>query len=361
MRSGAVIRIILIASLYALVHYTYSVFSLQGSLESMWEGWPSFLFILLLSNLAGAILYHLLRYVRKFRHEGRAGPVPFAVTGSLTLAAVLLITLLGGMLYRILFLPGIPFRELNVRYPGFMIQIAVISLFTGIVFAVTDHSLDSYRVLETLRLSTRKLQTEQVNLRLESLRTQISPHFLFNSLNTISSLIYRDLRKAEQFIRNLAAVYQGVLRNYEFQLVALSEEMELVKHYAYLMQVRFEDALNINTELPEEAGDLCVPPMSVQMLVENAVKHNHMSRENPLEIRIYSENGYLVVRNNYIGESGYVKLGNDLYKKPGQPQGTGIGLQNIRNRYRLLSDKPVLINKDEYFTVALPLIQAHEA
>ena len=219
MRSGAVIRIILIASLYALVHYTYSVFSLQGSLDGMWKGWPSFLFVLVFSNLTGAALYNLIRFVRAFRREGKSGPVSFAATGSLTVLCVLLFTLLGGGLYRIFFLPGIPFSELNGQYPGFIIQITVISLLTGIVLAVTDHSLDSYRFLETLRLSTRKLQTEQVNLRFESLRAQISPHFLFNSLNTISSLIYRDVRKAERFIRNLAAVYQGVLKNYEFQRI----------------------------------------------------------------------------------------------------------------------------------------------
>jgi LytS/YehU family sensor histidine kinase len=180
-------------------------------------------------------------------------------------------------------------------------------------------------------------------------------------LNTISSLIYRDLQKAERFIRDLAAVYRKVLDSYEYQLVSLEEELKLVEHYSSLMQVRFEDAFYFNIELPEETNLSCVPPLSVQMLVENAIKHNHMSQENPLKVNITSSHdGYLVVSNNFIGDPGHVKIGNDLYRKPGPSRSTGIGLQNIKNRYRMISNKPVLITKDDSFTVSLPLIPAHE-
>ncbi len=140
----------------------------------------------------------------------------------------------------------------------------------------------------------------------------------------------------------------------------IAEELELVGHYSYLMKVRFEDAFTLDIDLSEGAEKSVVPPLSIQMLVENAIKHNRMSRERPLEISLCSADDYLIVRNNYLGEQGHIKIGNDLYRKPGNGKATGIGLQNIRNRYRMLSRKPVLISKDEYFTVSLPLIPADE-
>ncbi|MCK4749312.1 MAG: GHKL domain-containing protein, partial [Bacteroidales bacterium] len=143
-------------------------------------------------------------------------------------------------------------------------------------------------------------------------------------------------------------------------LIPLEEELRLVEHYSYLMRVRFEDAFFIEIDLPGGTGSRFVPPLCVQMLIENAIKHNHMSQEIPLRISITSTEDYLVVRNNFIGDPGHVKIGKDLYKKPGQKESSGIGLQNIKNRYGMLSDKPVIISKDEYFTVSIPLIPANE-
>lgn len=360
MKGRAAIRIVIIASLYAVLHYTYNLFSLKGTLKEILTYWTSFLFMLILVNLAGFIIYTLLFHVRRSAGEFSTRSVSFPVTGSLVILCILVFTILGGGIYKIFYFKDIPLGELNELYPGFLLQAAVISLFTGIVLAVADHSLDSFRHLQAIRLSTRKLQTQQVNLRFESLKTQISPHFLFNSLNTISSLIYRDIHKAERFVRNLAAVYRKVLENYEYPLVSLAEELKLVEHYSYLMQVRFEDAFNFSVELPGEVNICRVPPLSVQMLVENAIKHNHMSQENPLNVNITTRDGYLVVRNNFIGDPGHVKIGNDLYMKPGPSRSTGVGLQNIKNRYRMISNKPVLISKDEYFTVSIPLIPANE-
>jgi len=287
--------------------------------------------------------------------------IPFLIIGSMTILSILVIIILGGLIYKFLFFPELIPGELDESYPGFKLQFIVIGLFTGIVYAVADHSLDSFKYLQDIRLSTRKLQTEQVNLRFESLRSQISPHFLFNSLNTISSLIYRDIKMAEKFIRNLASVYQSVLMNYQHPLVDIHRELKLVDHYSYLMQVRFEDAFHLEIDLGDEENPYSVPPLSVQMLLENAIKHNHLSLDNPLRVNIKIENDYLHVRNNFIGDPGHVKIGNDLYKKPDVDKSTGVGLQNIRSRYRIISDKPVLIRKDDHFTVSIPLIPSDEA
>ncbi len=356
MKGRVAIRIVFIAVLYAFAYFAYALFSLQGSLKDFLTNWDSLLYVAVLVILSAMAIVWLLGKIRIPLREKAGGSLPFLLSGSIILALMMLFTVIGGMLYRLIFQPGLIPGELAEAHPGFILQILVISMLTGIVIAVADHSLDSYSHLQELSLSTRKLETEQLNLRFESLRSQISPHFLFNSLNTIASLIYRDVSMAERFIRNLASVYLSVLKNYELPLVPLKEELKLAEHYSYLMQVRFEDAFFLETELDRDAAVRLVPPLSIQMLVENAIKHNRMSKDNPLRIRITTEEDYLVVRNNFIGHTDHINIGKDLYRKPAKAASPGIGLQNIKSRYRMLSDKPVQIRKDEYFTVAIPLI-----
>lgn len=360
MKGRITIRILIIGSLYAVLYFTYSLFSLKGSLEGIISQWMSLLFILASTILCGFALHNIIGRIRIFLRERSGRSTPFLITGSLIFFCILMFTALGAVIYKYIFIRNLPMGELNELYPGFTLQILVISVFTGIILAVVDHNLESFRHLQEIRLTTKKLQTQQVNLRFDSLRSQISPHFLFNSLNTISSLIYRDVKTAERFVRNLASVYLSVLRNYEYPLVSLKTELSLVEHYSFLMQVRFEDAFLVETDLPDDLDSLSVPPLSVQMLMENAIKHNHMSQDNPLKVSITARDDYLVVRNNFIGDPGHVRIGEDLYMIPGTSGSPGIGLENIKNRYRILSNKPVLISKDEYFTVSIPLIHDDE-
>jgi sensor histidine kinase YesM len=361
MKGRIAIRILIMGTLYAVLYYTYTLFSLQGSLFGIFTHWISFLYILGWVFFAGLTIQVLLNRLRLSFRGTNNRSLPFLVGTSLILTIILAITLLSGLIYRYIFYPEFSSGELNEVHPGLLLQVLVISLLTGIVYAVADHSMDSFRHLQDIRLATRQAQTQQVNLRFESLRSQISPHFLFNSLNTISSLIYRDVSMAGKFVRNLASVYQSVLRNYRHPLVSLRDELKLVEHYSYLMQVRFEDAFHLELDPGIDPDSFSVPPLSVQMLLENAIKHNHMSLENPLRVSIRMNNDYLVVSNNFIGNPGHIKIGNDLYKKPGDSGSTGIGLENIRNRFRILSKKPVLISKDDHFTVSLPLIPSNEA
>jgi LytS/YehU family sensor histidine kinase len=237
----------------------------------------------------------------------------------------------------------------------------VIGILTAIVFAVLDHSLGSYRQLQKRQLAMKQMMTQQLNLRFETLRNQISPHFLFNSLNTISSLVYRDVNLAEKFIRNLGGVYFSVMENYEHPVISLDRELALVEHYSYLMQVRFENAFHLDIQSPDNPENYYVPPLSIQMLVENAIKHNRLSQENPLRVRVSVEGDSLVVRNNYIGNPVHIRIGKDLYQKPDKGMPNGVGLENIQNRYKLLVDKPITITKNEEFAVTLPLIPKDEA
>lgn len=190
-----------------------------------------------------------------------------------------------------------------------------------------------------------KYKKENAEYRFETLRTQVNPHFLFNSLNTLSSLMYEDREKAAGFIRDLSDVYRYVLENRSRETISLHEEVKFIRSFVYLYQLRFDNKLNVEIDIPESFQDKQIAPMTLQLLVENAVKHNIVSVKKPLEISVTAdENGYLTVRNN-------------LQKKTTEMVSSEIGLKNITSRYTYLTDKPVeVLETESEFIVRVPLI-----
>ncbi|MBV6644015.1 MAG: histidine kinase [Cyclobacteriaceae bacterium] len=189
-----------------------------------------------------------------------------------------------------------------------------------------------------------KLKNEQLITRFESLKNQVNPHFLFNSLNALSSLVYENQEKAVDFIRKLSDVYRYVLDQRDKEVVPITNELIFLEAYVYLQKIRFEDSLEFSLDQEDMNGTMVIPPMSLQMLVENAIKHNIVSEDDPLKIEVYLQNQYLVVENNL-----QVKKVKDS---------TGIGLQNIKSRYQYLSDRPIEVNKDDKkFVVKLPVLK----
>ncbi len=190
-----------------------------------------------------------------------------------------------------------------------------------------------------------KLKTEQINTQYNSLKNQVNPHFLFNSLNALSSLVYEDQDRAVEFIRKLSEVYRYVLETKDKEIVSVQEELEFLNAYLYLQKIRFGENLIFNNTIETVVLDNYVVPISLQMLMENAIKHNVISNNKPLHVRVYNDGNYLYLENN---------LQEKLHK-----DSTGIGLQNIKDRYTLLSDKPVLIsNENNIFKVAVPIIKS---
>lgn len=186
------------------------------------------------------------------------------------------------------------------------------------------------------------LKRENIIAQYETLKNQINPHFLFNSLNTISTLITKNPETAERFIKQLSEVYRYVLEYKDKDLVDIETELKFIDSYIYLHKIRFGDNLVINNRI--ETGGYKIAPLSIQILVENAVKHNIISDSKPLTVEIYSEESYLIVANN-------------LQKKKIIESKDKIGLDNIKSRYGILSDKPVIIEEsEEKFVVMIPLI-----
>lgn len=189
------------------------------------------------------------------------------------------------------------------------------------------------------------LKRESLNAQLDALKTQVNPHFLFNNLNTLTSIIPEDSKLAVTFVQQLARVYRYILEVRDEESILLKDELEVMKAYSFLLKTRFGDNLDIQIDVPDEKLNNRVVPLSLQLLMENAIKHNIVSAERPLKIDIIATNGTLVMRNN-------------LQPKNQSFESTGIGLENIRNRYKLISDRKVEITADEEsFTVSIPLIE----
>jgi len=179
----------------------------------------------------------------------------------------------------------------------------------------------------------------------ETLKSQIDPHFLFNSLNVLTSLIGENPNRAEKFTTKLSKIYRYVLEQRNKELTPLTEELKFAKTYMELLEMRFEDAVKFNIPTEVSNANLKIVPLSLQLLLENAVKHNVVSSSKPLTISIYEKDGYLWVENN-------VNLKETLGKS------TKVGLQNITDRYGLISHKNVeIIKNNNTFTVRLPLLQ----
>ena len=189
-----------------------------------------------------------------------------------------------------------------------------------------------------------KYKKESAEFEFEMLRAQINPHFLFNSLNTLSSLVYESADKAAEFIRRLSDVYRHVLESRHKELIPVREELAFTDSYIFLLMLRFGNKLSISIVLEEKLQERLIAPLTLQLLIENAVKHNIVSENKPLHIDIYYENNYIVVEN-------------PLQPKAVEESGNGMGLRNISSRYMALSDKEVLINNENNkFTVKIPVL-----
>ncbi len=215
----------------------------------------------------------------------------------------------------------------------------------GITFFFTSLSfLSEWRVAA---VQTEQMKNERLAGQYQSLKDQLNPHFLFNSLNVLSNLVYEDADKSSQFIEKLSSVYRYVLEVQYERLVDLNRELRFALSYFELQKVRFGEKLKYKVNV-EKDSDFLIPPLSLQLLLENAVKHNVATTEAPLEIVIYKEGNRLVVENN-------------LQLRPKGVESSGIGLENIKKRYSYFTKEAIIIrNENGLFYVSIPLIKAEE-
>lgn len=201
--------------------------------------------------------------------------------------------------------------------------------------------------MKSLELEAQKLINENTLAQYEALKNQVSPHFLFNSLSILSSLVHVSPDLSEKFIDRLAKAYRYILEQQDNVMVRLKSELNFIDSYAFLLGIRFDNKFILKESIQEiDAEKYFVAPLTLQLLVENAVKHNRMSSKEPLIVTIYREEAYLVVENPIRPRN-----------KNEDVMSTGIGLNNIINRYKLLTSAPVLVEQsNEVFKVKIPLI-----
>ncbi|MEN9571306.1 MAG: hypothetical protein RL172_2537 [Bacteroidota bacterium] len=189
------------------------------------------------------------------------------------------------------------------------------------------------------------LKRESLQAQLNALKTQVNPHFLFNNLNTLSSLIPENPDHAIAFVQQMSKVYRHILEVKDDKSISLKEELDVLEAYYFLLKTRFGENLDVDIAIPCDKLTTKIVPLSLQILMENAIKHNIVSSDKPLQIKIFTSNGRLIIKNN-------------LQVKKQITESTGIGLDNIRNRYRLISDRLVNVTAtNNSFTVAIPLIE----
>lgn len=217
-------------------------------------------------------------------------------------------------------------------------------LFTFALLAVKIGS-EFFISLKNSLLEIEKHKTESANAQLQNLKNQLNPHFLFNNLSVLTSLVHKNQDKAADFINELAKVYRYVLDTKNSELVPLQEELDFLNHYIYLQKIRFEDSIVFEIKIDENKKSAYLLPMCLQMLVENTIQHNETSQANPLKVLIYTQNNSLVIENQ-------IKSRNNVVDS------SKTGLKNIEQRYSFYTDEKVIVlNNGEIFKVILPLIQ----
>lgn len=246
---------------------------------------------------------------------------------------VILVLLLLKLLIPYLFMDTTAFRQ------TFVIGV-VLSLLSSTIFTAGSFFIQ----WNEAALRAAKYEKKVTQAELEHLKRQINPHFLFNNFSTLASLIEEDTQLAVEYVQRLSIIYRHVLKDEELHIVPLHDELDFINSYLFLYKMRYQESLIVTVDIPEDLMEKGIATATMQLLVENAIKHNSISRQNPLKIEIFTKDNFIVIRNNI----------NPIIKPV---DSTGIGLRNISYRYNLLSEKSIKIEHSEHaFLVKVPLL-----
>lgn len=292
-------------------------------------------------------LWHLIKWVNK-----KLNPVlpfekgPFlriSLQVVLTIVLVTPIILLGLYLGRD-YVPAFVTRE----YMATMVMMVLIVVFMFNFAFYTVHFFqywqDTVNEKTTLEVQTAQLEREKSDLQYHRLKNQVNPHYLFNMLTSLDGLVHTNPDLASEFIRHMSKVYRYVLQHKESEVVSLDEELEFIGHYIELLHIRYGKGLTIHTTISEDAREKGIVMVTLQMLIDNAIKHNIVQSSSPLKIVVWDEGNYLVVHNN-----------KQLRKQIETSNGTG--LRQLQELYAFLTDKRIIIDDaEEHYTIKIPLL-----
>jgi two-component system LytT family sensor kinase len=330
----AVSIVIVISIVVLIIHYF-----LNGSLD-----WSSYKYNLFYNIYYGIPLS--LFNVWLFDYLDRLAPwekQPYkrAIAG---VTCSILVTMLSLITLNFILWTLIEGKEISVLWIKENRTFYLIALIITMIVTATLHAIGFFKEVQKEKTVSAKLRQEKLATELSALRAHVDPHFLFNSFNVLSGLIEEDKEKAQDFLTGLSRIYRYILEQRNEDTSTVEDELAFAKQYLHLQKMRFEDSLQLTTDISEDTLGKKIPSLSLQLLLENALKHNGFDEQDPLDIKIIEEEDTLVVTNN---------------KKERENIGVsnGLGLQNIRDRYALLSAKKLVVKDTEHsFTVKLPLI-----
>ena len=233
---------------------------------------------------------------------------------------------------------------------GHVIKTTIVLLVSAIIAGLGYEFFYSFQKWKESIIENERLQKLQAQSELSILKSQVNPHFLFNSLNSLSSLISDDQERAERYLNEMTKVYRYLIRNNETEITSLSNELQFISSYFHLLKTRYGNGIEMQMAILPEHENFMLPSLTLQLLVENAVKHNSVLKDQPLVLKLFTNH-----KNELI-------LTNNLQKKTLQVDSTKIGLSNIASKYRLLNQPDIKVQQsDTSFTVILPLIPYQEA
>ncbi len=240
------------------------------------------------------------------------------------------------------------FKLLLTQDPPDMAQITTMNALGTLILLPTisiNFGIQFLKNWKNAQLASEEFQKESIKAELEALKNHLDPHFLFNNLNILSSLISKDQKLSQSYLEKFAEVYRIILQSSSEELVALHEELDFISAYMYLLQIRFEDTIQLDINIEPENKQYYLPPLTLQMLIENAIKHNVITEIRPLKMSIECRDRYLVIKNNL------------QEKKVAARNSSKTGIKNIERRYSYFTNKQVEVFRNEQsFIVKVPLI-----
>jgi two-component system, LytTR family, sensor kinase len=235
----------------------------------------------------------------------------------------------------------------HINFGPVMLMVEVRGILINLLFYLFLQLLYQDYTNQKVNVALEHSESDNLSAQYELLKQQVNPHFLFNSLNTLKSMVDSGDGKSGEFVLKLADFYRFTLENRKTDLIPLAEEMEIVDAYLFLLKERFEDGFKFNNTIGDEYRNIFIPPFTLQLILENCIKHNIVSVERPLHIQLYINADFIVVENQ-------------LQPKKGQQTSLGVGLQNISQRYEHLINKPIeIILSETAFKIKLPVIHEH--
>jgi len=336
--------VFLISAVLGILMFSFLHFSETNYLPAFTERPSGFVAGAIIGLIVGSLVSFLNRLLNKRLPWRRSFATRFFAGYLSSLGLSLLLLYLLSNTAVSLFGETVFWRDYSPKDADMNIKVSILLSATIFIYTVVYALLYSYQQYAVAQLETLQRERRQMELQFEALKSQLSPHYLFNSLNTISSLIYKDTPSAEQFIRRLSQTYQYILSTQHKRFVTLQEEVDFVQSYYYLLRIRFQQQLQLEINLPNAVLTSRIPPLTLQILVENAIKHNTVNTDQKLFIYISApDNTYLRIMNTKIEMAGNVTS-------------FRLGLENIRQRYQFFTSRKIEIRDDERFSVMLPVI-----